>query len=297
MARELLFQNGSGLKNVLLSLGKKEGRKKMKHSRERIMKGPKMILAAFALFGFVSLTSGAWAAGIADTKHNLSTSGTGIIHLDGTVGTSPTTNICVFCHTPHGADTTVEAPLWNRAVTTSGYTPYSSPTLDSGTSNSAPQPTGASVACLSCHAGDIAFDALRNLPGSGGFDSNPAKTGVTDWGFTGTTDKKMPAGVTNLGLDLSNDHPVSILYTAAFSPSSSSGTNDHATGFKDPTGPISSTGDTYFANGLKLSKGLVQCTSCHDPHRSDNPTFLRIDNAGSGNAASAVCLTCHKKDS
>jgi predicted CXXCH cytochrome family protein len=35
----------------------------------------------------------------------------------------------------------------------------------------------------------------------------------------------------------------------------------------------------------------VQCTSCHDPHRSDTPTFLRKSNDGS-----ALCLTCHVKD-
>ena len=34
----------------------------------------------------------------------------------------------------------------------------------------------------------------------------------------------------------------------------------------------------------------VECASCHDPHRADTSTFLRIANAGS-----AVCLACHVK--
>ncbi len=259
-----------------------------------------MVVIGLALVGLTALVLAVQAAGIQDTRHNLSSSQT----ATGFIRTTGTTEICVFCHTPHGADTSIEAPLWNRAVTTSGYTPYSSPSLDATVG----QPTGASVACLSCHAGDIAFDALRNLPGSGGFTSSPSKEGVTSWTFERVnigplSGKKMPAtdetggeNVRLLGLDLSNDHPISMLYSAAKSPSSSSGTNDHATGFKDPPGGISTTGDSYFDNGLKLSKGYVQCTSCHDPHRSDNPTFLRINNGGQGNAGSAVCLTCHNKD-
>jgi predicted CXXCH cytochrome family protein len=252
------------------------------------MKKIKLVIAIGGVLGVMALAPAARAAGIADTKHNLSTTGTGTVHVSG--GTNPTTEICVFCHTPHGADTAVEAPLWNRAVTTSGYTPYTSPSLDSIPG----QPTGASIACLSCHAGDIAFDALRNLPGSGGFSDTPSKDGTSAWTFTGTSDKKMPDGITKLGMDLSNDHPISMLYAAAKSPSSSSGVNEHSTGFKDPVEAISSTGDTYFANGLKLSKGYVQCTSCHDPHRSA-PLFLRhTDN--NGNVNSQICLTCHKKD-
>lgn len=255
------------------------------------MKKVWVFILAFALLSFMVVASTAWAAGIASTKHNLSSSGTATIHLDSSTG--ETDQICVFCHTPHGADTGIEAPLWNRAQSSAPYTPYASPTLDSGTLGVAPAPTGASLACLSCHDGTIAFDALRNLPGSGGFNDPATPAG---WTFVGGINQ-MPTGITNLGPDLTNDHPISIVYLAADSPSSTSGTNDHTTGFKDPPGTITTTGDTYFANGIKLTKGLVQCTSCHDPHRSDNPTFLRIDNSGAGNAGSAVCLTCHKKDS
>jgi len=257
----------------------------------RGMKTSYVFLAILCLLVFASVSQ---AAGIADTKHNLSSTGTGSIN------TSGTTEICVFCHTPHGSDTAVAAPLWNRAVTTSTYTMYNSPSID-GTIDA--QPTGVSQACLSCHDGTIAFDALRNLPGSGGFSNAPSAAGVTSWIFANAGDKKMPGDrVANLGMDLTNDHPISIDYASAASPSSSSGVNSHATGFKDPTGTISSTGDTYFSNGLKLVAGKVQCNSCHDPHRSDNATFLRIDSTGGGsggvggNNGSAVCLTCHQKD-
>ena len=254
------------------------------------MRRVKFTYICLAVLAVLLFASAARAQGILGTKHNLSSTGTG------TVKSTDAPEVCVFCHTPHGSDTAIEAPLWNRAVNTTGYTMYSSPSID-GTID--PQPTGASVACLSCHDGTIAFDALRNLPGSGGFTDSPPKTGTSAWTFvggSGTGNKYMPTGaITNLGVDLRNDHPISIDFASAKSPSSTSGTNDHG-GFYDPPGGIDPTKDSYFANGLKIAAGKVQCTSCHDPHRSDNPTFLRINNGGAGNAASAVCLTCHKKN-
>lgn len=255
------------------------------------MKGLKTLGVFFAAVGFLVLTAEAQAQGILNTKHNLSTGQ----NIAGNIRTTDgTERVCVFCHTPHGADTAVAAPLWNRRTATGPYTPYTSPSFDAGTANTAPPPSGTSLACLSCHDGTIAFDALRNLPGSGGYDPTAPNAG---WNFERVggaslgPSPTMPAGITNIGTDLTNDHPISMVYTNALSPSSASGTNDHATGFNDPPGGISTTGDSYFANGVKISAGLVQCTSCHDPHRADTPTFLRTDNN-----ASNLCLTCHRKN-
>ena len=271
----------------------------------------KVFLAVLVLAGVAIFASGAeaqrtpgnltpGAAGIQNTKHNLSNAANFINTQDAAANKE----ICVFCHTPHGADTTVAAPLWNRKINSGTYTVYSSPSFDASPTNDgkAPQPNGVSLACLSCHDGTIAFDALRNLPGSGGYDPTATSAG---WVFN-NGNNIMPTGrITNLGdpqvggqPDLSNDHPISMCYADAKSPSSLSGTNDHATGFYEPTGgsACSDVVDKYFANGLKIAAGKVQCSSCHDPHRSDNVTFLRIDNGGKGNEGSAICLTCHKKN-
>lgn len=219
------------------------------------------------------------AQGILNTKHNLA-AGVGAAPT-GDIKTSGTDEVCVFCHTPHGSDAGVKAPLWNRAINTTAnaYTMYSSQTFDAA---SAGQPVGVSLACLSCHDGTIAFDALRNLPGPGGFSDTPAKDGTrTTWNFVNAPDKKMPAGrITNLGTDLSNDHPISMTYSTARSPSSTNLTNDFATGFYNPP-----------KNSLPLYEGRVECASCHDPHRSDTQTFLRVSNSGS-----VLCLSCHRKD-
>lgn len=245
-----------------------------------------LVGAALILAG----AGGAWAQGILNTKHNLA-SGVGASPT-GDIKTTGTNQVCVFCHTPHGAadSSTVNAPLWNRAVSnTATYTMYNSPTLDSAPSASN---MGVSLACLSCHDGTIAFDALRNLPGSGGYDPAPSAAGVTNWTFTNAADKKMPAGrITNLGTDLSNDHPIAMTYSAARSPSSTD--NDETTGFYAAVtnGTRTTVTGGVTTTTVPLYEGRVQCASCHDPHRSNTETFLRVTAD-----QSQICRTCHKKD-
>jgi len=115
------------------------------------------------------------------TKHNLS--------ANPNIAFGPAINgsseVCVFCHTPHGFTTgpglsTGFPPLWNRRINvTTSYTTYadaSSPHFDAANTGGAPLSTagikGVSLACLSCHDGTIAFDALINLQGSGGYQAN-----------------------------------------------------------------------------------------------------------------------------
>ena len=71
-------------------------------------------LASIAMSCLVlALGSGTASAGIATTKHNLGSTGTGTNTID------TTGDICVFCHTPHGADASNPSsnpPLWNRII-------------------------------------------------------------------------------------------------------------------------------------------------------------------------------------
>ena len=193
---------------------------------------------------------------IANTKHNLAAN-TDIL-------ATGTTEVCVFCHTPHGGRTDVaggSAPLWNRALppstvvdpgdtsTVGGFIMYTSPNFDGGT-DAATGPKGVSLACLSCHDGVIALDAMINAPGSGGFQAanrnvlttTSAGTSLTNIGFTGLgveTDESLDEGerpsstsgggflgglndfvgpasgegmepFPNLGRNLTDDHPISI---------------------------------------------------------------------------------------
>ncbi len=252
-------------------------------------------------------------AGISVTKHNLGSTGTGTNTFDGTQA------ICVFCHTPHGADTSASVPLWNRVLSSSSsYTTYDSlgtTSLDGGVA-----PVGSvSIACLSCHDGTQAMNVMINAPGSGGYDPAGAALAGTWTGPAGTASpvgslNYATASIVNIGTDLSNDHPVGIQYggggaTSADADGSFGGTladpdfigpykatiNAKAVWWVDTT--IGTTGirektdmQLYTRADLGATEPFVECASCHNPHTSDNPTFLRLANTGS-----AVCLACHTK--
>ncbi len=152
--------------------------------------------------------------------------------------------ICLPCHTPHNALSTL-VPLWNHDTSASTFTLYSSVTLDATVG----QPSAASLACLSCHDGTVALDS-----------------------FGGNTGNVFIGGGDNLGTDLSNDHPVSFTYDAALA------TLDG--GLHDPSTVNSGLGGTIDADLLLGAK--MECASCHDVHNSSGLAgLLRIDNAAS----------------
>lgn len=117
--------------------------------------------------------------GIANTRHNLTMS----YNSSGLVMDKYRNDyyeICVYCHTPHGANSAAAAPLWNRTVTSREYTLYqdknagNEPTsLDSTFT----QPGPNSLTCLSCHDGVTAIDSIINMPTqlSGEFRAGYAK--------------------------------------------------------------------------------------------------------------------------
>lgn len=72
--------------------------------------------------------------------------------------------VCVYCHTPHGANKQIQAPLWNRTVNPGNYTIYDKPTT---LMRPIGLPGPSSLTCLSCHDGTIAIDSVLNMPGSG----------------------------------------------------------------------------------------------------------------------------------
>jgi predicted CXXCH cytochrome family protein len=138
-------------------------------------------------------------------------------------GATATTEICIFCHTPHGGNQQVNAPIWNRTVsTTSVYTRFSSLGRITFDANEAPI-GGVSIACLSCHDGTQARDSVINGPGSGP-NSNLAGTGTGSWvdgtevstaylsAFVPSDNGTTTGDLIYLGTDLRNDHPISMQY-------------------------------------------------------------------------------------
>jgi predicted CXXCH cytochrome family protein len=193
---------------------------------------------------------------IRSTLHNLSATSRNAVRAE------TLDEVCVFCHTPHGAYKS--RPVWNRNLayqdSTSLYALYASTTLDA----SVVRPTGASKLCLSCHDGTLAIGSLMNLDAQ-----RPAS--VTMQGGVVT----MPPGRTLLGTDLRNDHPVSMTPDVAL----------------DPEIRLPPPGDAVrLREGLTPgTKDTVQCTSCHDPHLATFKFLVKDNTRG------AVCLTCHDK--
>ncbi|MHC4154389.1 MAG: cytochrome c3 family protein [Planctomycetota bacterium] len=155
-------------------------------------------------------------------------------------------NLCDFCHTPHGA--LPNTPGWNHRLSTVVYKIYQSSSLDAKVG----QPTGASKLCLSCHDGTVALGSTVRGKGGGAFHIHP--------------------GAADLGTDLSDDHPISFVYSPALSA-------------KDPQiRPPSVLPET-----LKLDRdGELQCTTCHSVHDNQYGDFLVVSNL-----RSAMCTSCH----
>ena len=148
---------------------------------------------------------------VSRTKHNLAEN-PNILLGTTTAGAS---EVCVFCHTPHGAGysallPTGFPPLWNRKINVSTtydtYETLNSPHFEdsSGASLAVNKVKGVSLACLSCHDGTIAFDALINLQGSGGLQAaNLAPGDGTDPGERGLA-QTLFGGFTGEAVDETN---------------------------------------------------------------------------------------------
>jgi len=267
------------------------------------------IAAGLAIAAVGLATSLPASAQIANTKHNLGTSpgGTGVNKFSGTA------EICVFCHTPHGADTSAAVPLWNRTLPSpAGFQTYDS--LGTSSLDGKVAPVGSvSIACLSCHDGVTSMSAVINAPGSG--LAGDAAWQAGSWSGANQSGGLM-TGVANLGKDLRNDHPIGIQYGGGGIKDSTPTAATTDPDFKAPKNALVGTTRVWWVdteagtgNGTRQKTDMmlytrvasagytgqtepepfVECASCHDPHTT-NSTFLRISNAGS-----AVCLSCHVK--
>ncbi len=268
---------------------------------KKTLKGLLTIGAILAAAGMAEAASiadypaGAAARGIGGTRHNLG--------LKGWVITTPATSeICVFCHTPHHTNTENGLrPLWNKGNIPSSYTSYG--TTIAGTTAG---PVGSTtLACLSCHDGITTFDNIVNAPGKGGVVAGGSDRG---WAFGMPTPFITPNALldhfyvggpscddchsgTNMiqnvtrhmvGTDLRNDHPVSIPYNAMVGGLRPTST---VIGSIDLSSDLDTKASTAFGGNLMqnrwavngfisntatigeiLRDGKVECSSCHDPH-------------------------------
>lgn len=229
----------------------------------------------------------ALAQGIDATKHDLTGGGV--------------SEICVFCHTPHGANAGIEAPLWNKPVASpAAYQTYDSPTMDGAVLDVG----SVSAACLSCHDGTQSTDVVINAPGTGLTDPS----GIALRG--GDRFLNDPTKPSFIGTDLTDDHPVGVQYAGFGSPPIDPDFKTFGNGLQvatidgvsrwwvdtetAPNGKRDKSDMILYTRNNVLGGGqpepFVECASCHDPHTDANAMFLRLANADSD-----VCVACHVK--
>jgi len=196
----------------------------------------RILVTGLLLLGTL-LSARAASPGLRHSKHNLA------LGDPGKVAVASESEMCNFCHTPHGS--VGEKALWSHSLSTATYTPYTSTTMKAAVG----QPTGESKLCLSCHDGTVALGLMhRQKP-----NASARLASV-----------RMTPGRAVLGTDLSDDHPVSFSYDAALAAGAQ---------LKEPA---------LLNNLVRLdARGQVQCTSCHDPHNDANGMFLVQNNYAS----------------
>jgi len=273
-------------------------------------------LSKYLLAGLLTIVSVSLHAGIVGSRHDLSPGGL----AQSVVGS---TEVCVFCHTPHGSDTSAAVPLWNKVLPNpTVYDTFRYSYLGTSSLDGTEAPVGSvSLACLSCHDGVQGMDVVINAPGSTA--TNPALYNAAGIPLNGTV-LMTGAPVPMLGTDLRDDHPISIQYAGGGCDSTNAdgvvcpgplGDVEFNAPFKDTINgnPVWWVDDLVGTAGIReredmhlytrdiggVVQPLVECGSCHDPHNqstfsggagTESVAFLRVSNA-----ASVICTTCHVK--
>lgn len=212
-------------------------------------------------------------------KHNLSNWGTGDIKAVGT--TLKDTEVCIYCHAPHNADSTV-VPLWGHKDTAfDGYSMAKSDYVKPGNPGVDSQPLGISKKCLSCHDGTIAIGALI----SGDIDMTSGANQLE------TDDRLKSSAPGYIGTDLRSGHVISFKYDALL-------TNNTTFAKLKSWASIDPLDQKSMFDGEKK----MHCHSCHDPHADwctdasetvgKDPLWRKACDGNGRN--SSVCEVCHK---
>ncbi len=219
-------------------------------------------------------------------KHNLSFNANHDVAqpkaADPSVVLGGTTQICVFCHTPHSSQ--ADTPLWNRpSPDASSFELYAQPLAIKGdignadasdrtgytADGSVTYPNGSSRLCMSCHDGITAIGDLAD-------NTTIAMLGGND--------------LVSSVVDLTSSHPISFIYTQTIVDNDINPFRSNTYQVPDPADLV----DTPLDGSSRM-----QCTTCHDPHydaQLDNaalPPFWRQTSDVFIDAYNDVCNACH----
>ncbi len=248
-------------------------------------------------------------AGVVGSKHDLSGDSGSSAFQFRSFG-----QVCVFCHTPHGANTAevTSGKIGNASGYLGGGTPLllwnrSLAVLNSGAVyqlyqgyNMVSEPDEVriySLLCLSCHDGVSALNVLYNYPGTYDPPGPLAPQEIPDGPLRLSDVFYNSAGTgwgPNIGerkdtdatedINLRNDHPISFDYPTDGADAGLQTFNDVVTD-----------GRLKFFNNGAGDIMSIECPTCHNVHEegdsnANTKPFLRVtlDN-------SEMCTTCHLK--
>jgi hypothetical protein len=243
------------------------------------MKRIRILMIGLAL-ALPSLAQAATNIGIEGSPHDFS--GTNNLSWNSRRG------VCSPCHAAHHTDENQLIPLWSHETSKGPFEMYTSPTMDAQLGS---LPTGSSLACLSCHDGTVAINALI--------------------GETLDSPVYIDASA-QIGPDLHTTHPISFTYDAALASADGGLENPLSYKIGDTksvitvnNAPIPTTFSGTSLIGKTIDEALLiehkmQCSSCHDPHKMimsapNSGIMLKISGNDINGRGSLICRTCHIK--
>lgn len=240
----------------------------------------RLILIAVAILVVSSLVL-AQTSLMLNAKHDLRVTST---KTNAAVIAGASDRLCSYCHTPHVPAAGIKVPLWSRAAKIDqSWGAYSSSTMDATaidpSTSTGDQHKNESNMCLSCHDGSAMYT-------SASYVKRPHVTGVNPWVPYETRAAHDIAGrernrIVN-GTDytnLSHTHPVNFTYADALATDGALHT------------PVN-TQYAYLDGTTKVGRlfnGKVQCSSCHNPHKTDTKMIQGTTSDGK------LCVACHAK--
>ena len=257
-----------------------------------------LVLVGLLLFSVPLLAQDGSKDAIMGSAHDFSNAGN-LTNYGITFTGQNAPQVCAFCHIPH-ADMSNQSPaktlLWNHQIpAATTYKVYSSPSLKAtptalNTADATQLGSEAfySLACLSCHDGSTAINAVYRTP------DNTTLTGTNN--MTNLPIGDGPMHLIGQGGDLSQSHPVNFTYDAAL-VAADTGIWDVGNALNVAvlgTSEVKSVRPTLTvdANGALqqplLFNNTVQCASCHNPHNDNNADYLRTPIVNS-----QLCFKCH----
>ncbi|MBI5075456.1 MAG: cytochrome c3 family protein [Nitrospirae bacterium] len=253
----------------------------------------KKVMILMFVIALLAVSTAAFAV-VSTSRHNLTSTQ---IDPNAPQTADIAASVCGFCHIPHGGDTTITGvPLWARDLSAiaGAFVVYGGtlPGNQGATlaTTVVDQPGANSLTCLSCHDGVQGLGVTyKNGIVTSGFamTANPGTLigGANNLSYTGyaTNPAYMAGGARPgynpaigglSGVDLTNDHPVGIVYTDAA---------PNIAGLA-AVGAVPAALRLY--NYGPGANNRVECGTCHDPHDQTNGSFLR-------RPAADLCVDCH----